>query len=159
MPPKREVDARIGELEAELAKLRLIKQLHNSRSHAHATRNGHGNGNGNGATGSNGDLFEPVRPPLQHAQVVDPARLSQDRREILEIMMALPNNQAPLRIVSHKLRARGHHTDDKHVGANMARMFKAGLLTRVRQGTYEVPNHVAEYLREETAQRIGEGMP
>lgn len=160
MPSEREVDARIEELEAELARLRLIKQLQNGPPRARSSyRNGNGgtNGHGPGTVHGNGDdspqrgtlALEPLVVPATEAAIVNPANLSRERRDIIRIIQALPRGEAPLRIVALRMRERGYDAQDRHVGANMARMTKAGLLKRVRQGYYTVPDHVADYLRAE----------
>lgn len=152
MPPIREVDERIEQLQGELHQLQLIKQLHTDRGEAHVPSvNGHTNGNGdhpterNGASNGGGALFA-------ENPVVDPGRLSLERKEILQTMLTLPHHEAPPRLVAHKMRVRGLPVDDRHIGLNMSRMQKAGLLNRVRKGVYVIPPHVFDFIREAGAQ-------
>jgi hypothetical protein len=148
MPPEHEIDERIGHAEAELHKLQLVKQLHQERG---ATRSSSSHANGE-RRNSNGNGHMQLLAAEPNAEV-NPARLSRERREILKAMLSLSKTEVPTRLVAHRLRLHGHQADDRHVGQNMARMEKAGLLRRVRHGTYSVPPDVAEFVRQEGESR------
>jgi hypothetical protein len=135
MPAEQEIEAQISALEGELHRLQLIKQLQPSRPGAAVVPIR--------TTTPNGHLFAADNGPA-----VDPARVSPERRDILEAILALPGRQGSPSLVANRLRRDGRDVNDRHIGMNMARMHKAKLLKRVRQGTYAVPNHVAEFVRQ-----------
>jgi hypothetical protein len=133
-PPTEEIDQEIAELERKLALLRVVKQTVSGQT----TPQGNGNGSNGHGQAALIDLTQ---------QTFDPGRISTERRQILDAMLACPGANAGPTLVEKKLKARGIDMGVKPIQTNMGRMVKIGLIQKVRQGRYHVPRHVAEYLK------------
>ena len=135
-PTGQEIDQAINDLERKLQLLRAIKELGGQgNGGAHAPGNG-ANGNGNG-----------------REVEFDPTRISHERRQIIEVMLATPNVSLTPAAVQSKLRGRGIQTDVKAIQTNMSRMARFNLLARPRQGRYRVPPNVADYIKRDEVVR------
>jgi hypothetical protein len=136
MPKPQEIDEEIAELERKLELLRVVKEAANGGAPAPTGRKGNGR-NGNGHS----------QGALPDMTTIDPMRISAERREILEVMVTCPGLTAGATLVQKKLKARGRVIDVKPIQTNLGRMYKIGLLERVKKGRYRVLPHAAEFIR------------
>jgi len=119
--PVEEIDRRVSELEVELATLRSLQKL---RPHRQSTES-------------------RVKPPATRATAAPKrgrgGRVTPERQRILDVLRESPGG-ASVQQVAARLRDRGEQTSETGVAANMARMTKYGMLERVEQGRYQLPD-------------------
>lgn len=140
MPSDEEVERQIAATERRLQLLKVIRDLQRNGSVSVQTTE---NGNGHGGNGRQSKLTDTA----DETATFDPARISHERRQIIEAMLTCPGRAGGPQLVQKKLAARGVHINEKALQTNMARMYRFNLLARPRQGHYKVPPAVAAYVQ------------